>query len=466
MTGDARPDVVVATPSAALCVYRNLGGGQFAPRVTTAIESDMQALVPGDVDGDGRTDLVLAHRVEQGIVSIVYGRPGGFAPARPLRTGLAPAGVANGDLNEDGRVDFAVANSGGRSVSVALAAPGGWFEDSFEVPSGPGPVAVAMGDLNLDGHLDLAIANGGSNTVSVRMGHGDGTFDVRPDVACAGSPSALACGDLNRDGIPDLAVANRAAGVVSVLAGLGDGQFGVRTDYGSGAGTSGVAIADLDGNGTADVITANTLGNTLTILRNRTGLVPVAVSDVAAEALAAGVRVSWRWAVPDAAAAALAFVQTAPDAAGPWQDADGNAPVAAAQLECVVAGALQPWVRVVVQTLDGARVASAAVRVQTQRGAALLQLELIPLVRAGTPCVIRYRLPVAAHVAMDVFDVRGRRVQRLIAGSQPAGAHRVQWDQRGENGAPVARGVYVVRLHAGGAVRSRRLVIANRAGGR
>lgn len=56
---------------------------------------------------------------------------------------------------------------------------------------------------------------------------------------------------------------------------------------------------------------------------------------------------------------------------------------------------------------------------------------------------------------MAVFDVLGRRVATLVDGVVGAGAHTATWDAGG-----AAPGVYVVRLVAGPAVRSARLVVA------
>jgi hypothetical protein len=52
-------------------------------------------------------------------------------------------------------------------------------------------------------------------------------------------------------------------------------------------------------------------------------------------------------------------------------------------------------------------------------------------------------------VVLDVHDVLGKRIRRLVADRLPPGRHRAQWDGRDEDGQPVASGVYVARLVAG-----------------
>ena len=62
---------------------------------------------------------------------------------------------------------------------------------------------------------------------------------------------------------------------------------------------------------------------------------------------------------------------------------------------------------------------------------------------------LRFRLAAPAAVALDVFDVTGRRVAS-VAGPYGAGEHAVTLD-----GSALAPGAYLVRLRAGGEVRSR-----------
>lgn len=54
-----------------------------------------------------------------------------------------------------------------------------------------------------------------------------------------------------------------------------------------------------------------------------------------------------------------------------------------------------------------------------------------------------------ADVEMGVFDVAGRRVASLARGRLGAGAHVVQWDGRGLDGARARAGIYFVRGRIG-----------------
>ncbi len=60
---------------------------------------------------------------------------------------------------------------------------------------------------------------------------------------------------------------------------------------------------------------------------------------------------------------------------------------------------------------------------------------------------IEFTLPVAARVKLDVFNILGRKVRRLIDQDLPAGVHRVTFNGQGDNGKTLATGVYFYRLN-------------------
>lgn len=81
-----------------------------------------------------------------------------------------------------------------------------------------------------------------------------------------------------------------------------------------------------------------------------------------------------------------------------------------------------------------------------------------PLARAASGRVT-FTLPAAGHARVTVLDVRGARVAVLHDGVLPAGPQSLAWDRRGVGGAPVAPGVYFVRVEAGGLRAQRRIAV-------
>jgi flagellar hook assembly protein FlgD len=62
-------------------------------------------------------------------------------------------------------------------------------------------------------------------------------------------------------------------------------------------------------------------------------------------------------------------------------------------------------------------------------------------------------------VRLDVLDVNGELVRRLVDERLEAGQHASRWDGRDRAGRRVASGVYVVRLRAAGREQTRRIVL-------
>ena len=62
---------------------------------------------------------------------------------------------------------------------------------------------------------------------------------------------------------------------------------------------------------------------------------------------------------------------------------------------------------------------------------------------------IRFFLPKERHVVLDIFDVSGKRVRRLVDRRMNAGHHSEMWDGRDDGGKDVSSGIYLYRLQAG-----------------
>ena len=99
----------------------------------------------------------------------------------------------------------------------------------------------------------------------------------------------------------------------------------------------------------------------------------------------------------------------------------------------------------------------------------------------STSTCVWFDLHVAAHVRLDVFDLRGRHVRNIIpgqagmseyqagrhgrvAGGQPQSGCNgdIQWDGRGTDGELVSAGVYLLRLQAAGVESVKKIVFRGR----
>ena len=260
LNGDGKLDIATANGAAAtVSVLLGKGDGTFAANVDLATGPQPGALALGDLNGDGKLDIVTAGTGQfgqNGTVTVLLGTGNGaFAARVDLRAGQNTAAVAIGDMNRDGKPDLVLANSGSDasySVDVWLGNGDGTFTTVARDFSVDGSNVVALGDLNGDGNLDI-VASGmyqSPNQVSVLLGKGDGTLTSSADYGTTASPHPIALGDLNGDGNLDIVVGNW--GLVSVLFGMGDGTFAPKTDYLAARGQ--LMLGDVNGDGRLDIV--------------------------------------------------------------------------------------------------------------------------------------------------------------------------------------------------------------------
>jgi hypothetical protein len=160
--GDGRDDIVTFTHGAGADVFVALSTGtSFGPSGKWHDYFSLDGEVPavGDVNGDGRDDIVTFTHDSLGDVHVALSTGSSFAPAQKWHdwfgiTGESP-GVA--DVNGDGRADIVTFTQGALAdVYVALSTGAGFavaqkWHDQFAL----GLADPRLGDVNGDGRADL-----------------------------------------------------------------------------------------------------------------------------------------------------------------------------------------------------------------------------------------------------------------------------------------------------------------------
>ena len=271
LNGDGKPDLVSggrfdngATPTAQTFI-----GLMNSDGTTRSSQLEADGLYSGgilaDMNKDGRLDLVLTH-TERSELSVVFGRgDGSFILNAP--TGTATA-ASSGDFNGDGKMDLVYVGSSADKVAIILGRSDGSFDAPRAFDVDRAPSAVRTGDFDGDGKLDVAVTCYDTNLVSLLLGKGDGTLATQRTFSVGKGPNSLAVLDLDGDGKLDIVTANTDGDSVSVLLGNGTGNFAVNKDYTTGKGPVAVAAADLNGDGRPDLVSANADANSVSYLQN------------------------------------------------------------------------------------------------------------------------------------------------------------------------------------------------------
>jgi hypothetical protein len=118
-------------------------------------------VVFGDVDGDGRTDVVVVNRYLGGGSSSIetyLARPGGFLHVAQPATSLASPVLA--DFDGDGRVDLAALEiaSAGSTLVIQLGDGAGGFGAPVRFPLPAPAMYLTAADFDGDGHVDLVVS--------------------------------------------------------------------------------------------------------------------------------------------------------------------------------------------------------------------------------------------------------------------------------------------------------------------
>lgn len=245
---------------------------------------------PLDFDQDGDLDLATISSHDSYIS--LWRNDGGIGLRFVTRFGIDDTtfwAVRAGDLNGDGRTDLVVGDASQSRIRVYFATGAAEFGPSALLA---GPAAIngtaipAIGDIDNDGDLDIAAPELGLNAVAVWTNNGDGTFNGPASYPAGQTPQSVDIADFTGDGLADIACANRflnpnppnANGTVTLLRNTGSGDFVLHNEIimPANVGPFGtmqprpmdIEMVDVDNDGDTDMIVSSAGSERLDLFRN------------------------------------------------------------------------------------------------------------------------------------------------------------------------------------------------------
>jgi len=245
-------------------------------------------VVVSDLNDDGKPDMITSNGIGNNISVFKNSSVGSnisFSSRSDYGAGPSPGEVGIGDLDGDGKPDLVVVsgNSGNASFMRVYRnnSTGGniSFDENKDFNTGNGSFGISISDMNGDGRPDVLVGSGNSGYFSyfqnMSTGPGDVSFAPKRDFTQFDHPDRNAIADLDKDGRPDFITSNFSGSNISVYqnySAAGSFGFGAINNYGTPTYPTDVAAADFDGDGWLDIAVSHYGNLSMSLFKNQSNV--------------------------------------------------------------------------------------------------------------------------------------------------------------------------------------------------
>jgi gliding motility-associated-like protein len=306
LDGDGKNDVVVTEiddTGTEIIIYHNDAVTNTISFTTSTINISKPtvAITTGDIDGDGKLDLVMSrggNTRNQIYVLLNTSTVGNisFAAAKSyfLTTGHNAHRLLVRDMDLDGKSDVVVTNTSNNLISIFEnnSVPGNinlnFTAVELPITNAPSTNGLAIDDFNGDGKPDIAVTTFLDSDIFIVPNNSVGgnlQFGSVIAISAGGNLNNIIAGDINEDGKIDLVVTKPIQNEIAVLTNQSTDAiaFSAPLVYASGSGSWGMSLVDYVGNGRLDIMVTSPSGASFTFFKNTSsgGTLSLTKRDVA-----------------------------------------------------------------------------------------------------------------------------------------------------------------------------------------
>ncbi len=249
--------------------------GSFNAQAWYYVGESTTNVVAADVTGDGKPDLISANNNNSNLeLNILVNKGNGIYGTRKIYNfaGKGVDMIAVGDVNGDGKLDVVAAGSSDGKIHVMLNGGAGVF-NSITSYDGDGTIfSIIL--ANIDGGTDLEIITGNhqydpvGNSYSVYFNNGSGDFSSRTDYVTGDYPSTIQAANVDGDTDIDLIFGYEYGTKISVAKNNGNGTFSSLNDFTGGTELYTIKAVNINADSFIDIVASDLGANYPQIFTN------------------------------------------------------------------------------------------------------------------------------------------------------------------------------------------------------